>query len=528
MSRASEQAPPVRRSALRRAIARFTALGAQPDEAATASVARRTLLLGGLLMSVGGLIWGAIALSAGRAFASSIPLGYVALTALNYATFARTRDFRRARFVQVFISLALPFLFQWSLGGFESSGVVMLWAMVSIVGALTFSEARETSLWLAVYIALTVISGGIDPYLAAWMDFAPSVAARVGFLVTNVVMVSGIVFGVAIYLNVIRARALRSLERANADNVALNNRLAEEVVERGAQLAELRALQARLGERTEALSRSLAELRATQDELVQREKLAALGQLVAGVAHEVNTPLGVAYTAVTLALERVVALEGALSGAAPSRRQLLELVGGGREALQVAATNAERAASLIANFKRVAVDQASEAEREVELRAYLATVAASLSPLLRGADAELRCEGQPITVLTRPGAIAQVVTNLVQNALLHAFEDDSFRDGRAARVITLRCGPDGEHACIQVVDQGVGMPEELARRVFEPFVTTRRGSGGSGLGMHIVHQQVYEVLGGSLVLDTAPGRGTRVAIRLPLAPRQSAPPAAGN
>jgi signal transduction histidine kinase len=222
---------------------------------------------------------------------------------------------------------------------------------------------------------------------------------------------------------------------------------------------------------------------------------------------------------VTLALERVSQLERALTGAPPSRRQLLELIGAGREALQVAATNAERAASLIANFKRVAVDQTSEAEREIELLAYLGAIAGSLSPMLREARAELRCEGAPVTLVTRPGAIAQVVTNLVQNALVHAFTD-----AHAQRVVTLRCGPDGDHACLQVIDAGVGMSEELAKRVFEPFVTTRRGAGGSGLGMHIVHQQVYEALGGTITLDTAPGRGTRVAIRLPLALRASGRP----
>jgi signal transduction histidine kinase len=506
-----EQSSP---SSWRRISERFAALGATPGEDASASVARRTLLLGGLLMSGGGILWGTIALSAGLVAPAAIPIGYVVLTAINYATFARTREFRWARFIQVFISLVLPFAFQWALGGYASSGVMMLWAMVSIVGALTFSEAKETLFWLAIYIVLTIFSGGLDSYFFARSGFTPGATARVVFLVINVVAVSGVVFGVAIYLNVIRARALRLVESANADNVALNARLATEVEERGVQLEELRALQARLAERTEALTRSLDELRQTQAELVQREKLAALGQLVAGVAHEINTPLGVSYTGVTLALERVSELERALGGAPPSRRQLLELIGAGREALQVAATNAERAASLIANFKRVAVDQTSEAEREIELLAYLGAIAGSLSPMLREAHAELRCEGVPVTLVTRPGAIAQVVTNLVQNALVHAFTD-----AHAQRVVTLRCGPDGDHACLQVIDAGVGMGEELAKRVFEPFVTTRRGAGGSGLGMHIVHQQVYEALGGTITLDTAPGRGTRVAIRLPLALR---------
>jgi hypothetical protein len=157
---------------------RFTVLGAAPGESSTTRIARRTLVLGGLLMSAGGVIWGVLAIAFGRALAASIPLGYVVLTALNLTVFAQTRNFRAARFVQVFISLLLPFLFQWVLGGFLSSGTVMVWSMVSIIGALTFSQIREALVWLALYGALTVISGLLDPMLAASVPFAASATTR--------------------------------------------------------------------------------------------------------------------------------------------------------------------------------------------------------------------------------------------------------------------------------------------------------------------------------------------------------------
>jgi signal transduction histidine kinase len=495
---------------------RIADIGAPADEDDSGRIARRTLVLGGVLMSGGGVLWGTLALLFGRILAASIPIGYVVLTALNLLVFSRTKNFRRARFVQVFISLLLPFVFQWALGGFLASGAVMLWSMVSIVGALTFSDAREGGLWLVMYCALTLVSGGIDSHLSAHVEFTTSDPTRIRFLVLNLVVVSAIVFGLAIFLNTMRSRAVRSLEEASRRNVALNENLAREVEARGAQLEELRALQVTLHARSEELSASLEQLRTAQAELVQREKLAALGQLVAGVAHEVNTPLGVVYTAVTLSKDRIDALERSLTEGTLSRRHVLDVAKSTQEALRVATTNAERAAKLIADFKRIAVDQTSEAEESIELRGYLAALVQSLSPMLSRAKVSVELAGEEVSLTTRPGIIAQIVTNLIQNAVMHAYPE-----GTGVRRIELRCQREATMAVIDVEDFGVGMDEKTARRVFEPFFTTKRGAGGSGLGMHIVHEQVYGALGGSVQLDTREGRGTRVTLRVPLlAPRQ--------
>ncbi len=492
----------------------FTVLGAARGESSTTRIARRMLVLGGLLMSAGGVIWGVMAISFGRALAASIPFGYVALTALNLTAFARTRNFRAARFVQVFISVLLPFVFQWVLGGFLSSGTVMVWSMVSLIGAMTFSQLREALVWLALYGALTVISGLLDPMLAASVPFAASSTTRIGLLVLNLLMVSGIVFGLILFLTADRARAVASLETAVQRNEVLNASLASEVDARGAQLSELQALQGTLQTRSEELSASLARLHTAQAELVQREKLAALGQLVAGVAHEVNTPLGVVYTAVTMSLERVEELEASLVTGTLPKRQVLEIARALLDALRIASTNAKRAASLISDFKRIAVDQTSEAEQAFELRSYLDAVVQSLSPMLARAGVACAVSGQPVRLVSRPGVIAQIVTNLVQNAMLHAFPD-----GESDRRVEVRCRAEPEHAVIEVEDHGVGMTEEVRRHVFEPFFTTKRGAGGSGLGMHIVHEQAYNALDGALELDTAPGQGTRVALRIPLRPQ---------
>jgi signal transduction histidine kinase len=498
----------------RRISTTISELGALPDETDSARIARRTLVLGGILMSGGGVLWGVLALVFGRERASVIPFAYIALTAMNFGLFGRLRDFRLVRFVQVLISLLLPFFFQWALGGFLASGAVMLWSMISIVGALTFSDAREGGLWLLLYCVMTLVSGLVDGRLAEHVSFSTSDGTRVGFLVLNLVVVSAVVFGLAIFLNTTRARAVGSLEQANARNASLNVELEREVEARGVQLNQLRALQAALQARSDELSASLSQLRATQAELVQREKLAALGQLVAGVAHEVNTPLGVVYTAVTLGKEQIEGLESSLSTGTLSRRQVLDVAKSTHEALRVAATNAERAAKLISDFKRIAVDQTSELEQRVELRAYLSTLVQSLSPMLSRARMSVSVTGDLVELQTRPGIIAQVVTNLVQNAILHAYPD-----GAAERKVAVRCRPEDGAAVIEVEDFGVGMDAAVVRRVFEPFFTTKRGAGGSGLGMHIVHEQVYGALGGSIQLDTEVGRGTRVILRIPLEPK---------
>lgn len=271
-------------------------------------------------------------------------------------------------------------------------------------------------------------------------------------------------------------------------------------------------LERRLHEQTAQLAASLEELRLTQRELVQREKLAALGTLVAGVAHEVNTPLGVALTALSLCDDALFAMRDALSSPTPSRRTILARMSDLSEALTLAHENGRRAATLVADFKKVAVDQASEAEREIDLQDYLPSILSALSPMLRKENVEVVFSGESIVLRTRPGAIAQVLSNIIQNAVTHAF------DGYPGeRRVSVRCAREHDRAVIEVTDRGVGIAPDILARVFDPFVSSRMGSGGSGLGMHVVHNLVVEVLGGRVDVMSEPGLGTRVTVMLPLA-----------
>jgi signal transduction histidine kinase len=253
-------------------------------------------------------------------------------------------------------------------------------------------------------------------------------------------------------------------------------------------------------------------LDATREELIRKDKLAALGGLVAGVAHEINTPLGVAVTAASLAADRLREVEDAFQAGTLRRQDLQYGLAQAQEAARMTLGNLRRAADMIGNFKQIAVDQSSEAERTVQLGPYVREVIGSLGPLYRRTPHRMVIDVKAVIELTTfVGAISQVVTNLIQNALVHAFPGD--RVGTVTVEVD-RHGDDG--AQLVVRDDGVGMEPAVLRRVFDPFFTTQRGRGGSGLGMHIVHNLVTDLLGGTIEVSSTPNLGTRVTIRLPI------------
>jgi len=252
------------------------------------------------------------------------------------------------------------------------------------------------------------------------------------------------------------------------------------------------------------------QLREAQTELVEAEKLAGLGSLVAGVAHEINTPVGVAVTGASLLDEDVRAFRDRVAAGGLKRSELeafMERVGRGSSLVMA---NLQRAAALIRSFKQVAVDRASGERRTVRLASYLGDVLESLRPQWRRRPVriDLQADADP-ALETDPGAIAQVVTNLVENALVHAFPGD------AAGTITVRVAADDANALLTVADDGAGMPPEVQRRIFEPFFTTRRGQGGSGLGLHIVYNLVAQRLDGRIRVESEPGAGTRFTVSIP-------------
>jgi len=258
--------------------------------------------------------------------------------------------------------------------------------------------------------------------------------------------------------------------------------------------------------------KALQELRETQHSLIQAEKMASLGGLVAGVAHEINTPVGIGLTgASTLAVEtdRIRQLYRAEDMSQEEFEAYLDIA---QRSAQLLMSNMERAASLIQSFKQVAVDQVSDERRRFDLASYIAEILASLHPALRkrgGIEVQVECPAG-LEIDGYPGALSQVLTNLVLNALNHAFTPE--QPGRISLIVDC---PDPAVVRLRVADNGQGIPPAHLGRIFDPFFTTRRGQGGSGLGLHIVYNIVTGTLKGGIAVESEEGGGTTFSITFP-------------
>jgi signal transduction histidine kinase len=259
---------------------------------------------------------------------------------------------------------------------------------------------------------------------------------------------------------------------------------------------------------------ALLELSAAQQNLIDAERLAALGGLVAGVAHEVNNPIGISLTVASSFSRRAEIFETELRSEAPLRRsQLEEFVRTSRDAAQQLVANLHRAGELIQSFKQVAVDRSHAERREFRLSEATDQIIASLRPVLKRLPIALSVDvPEGLVIDGYPGSYGQILTNLFLNAATHAFAD-----GRAG-AITISAKPRGiEDVEIIFADNGAGMTPEVRRQAFDPFFTTRRNDGGTGLGLHIVHNLVTRQLGGRMMLDSRPGQGTTFRIIMPRA-----------
>jgi signal transduction histidine kinase len=279
-----------------------------------------------------------------------------------------------------------------------------------------------------------------------------------------------------------------------------------------------RELEQRIEARTAQLAASNDELRAaldalqsTRDKLVQAEKLSSLGELVAGIAHEVNTPVGVGLTAASHLQDRAKAFEKLAAEGTITRADLDAFVVTAVDSAAITVANLQRAAQLIRSFKQVAADRSHESVRALPLVNYLNDVLLSLRPQLRRGNHAVELRGpEGFEITTAPGALSQVVTNLVMNSVRHGFED------RCEGQVCVEVEPNAQGGCtIHYRDDGAGIPEGHLRRIFDPFFTTQRGRGGTGLGLHIVFGLVSNVLQGSIDVASAPGEGTVFTIVLP-------------
>jgi signal transduction histidine kinase len=271
--------------------------------------------------------------------------------------------------------------------------------------------------------------------------------------------------------------------------------------------AELRASK----ERAES---ALVELNTAQRNLIDAERLAALGGLVAGVAHEVNNPIGISLTVASSLARRADMFDAELRSATPLKRsQLEQFVQTCRDAAQQLVSNLYRAGELIQSFKQVAVDRSHAERRQFNLGESTDQIVASLRPVLKRSPISISVDvPEGLIIDGYPGSYGQILTNLFLNAANHAFPNG--QSGTITIAAKLRANDDIE---IIFADNGAGMTPDVQRQAFDPFFTTRRNEGGTGLGLHIVYNLVTQQFGGRMMVESKLGQGTTFRIIMPRA-----------
>ncbi|KZN28891.1 sensor histidine kinase [Pseudoalteromonas luteoviolacea] len=305
-------------------------------------------------------------------------------------------------------------------------------------------------------------------------------------------------------LNIMLARTQNQLARHQADKLEikqLNQNLEEKVNQRTIALREA----------NQELLNTLERMHQYQNQIVENEKMASLGQMVAGVAHEVNTPIGLGVTGSTLLRDKLADINAAFEQKTLTSKQLERFIHDGIENLDLIYRNLNRAAELISSFKKVAVSQDIEVSSEVNINKLFSAIVRSMRAEmdLKNVTWQLTCSEQ-LTIRTKAGLLQQVFEQLLSNSLIHGFLD--LKDNQISVNVELR----NQSLEVIYMDNGVGVSTAIKKRIFDPFVTTKRGEGGSGLGMHLVYNLITQALGGSITLSEENKTGTKFIIVLPL------------
>lgn len=296
---------------------------------------------------------------------------------------------------------------------------------------------------------------------------------------------------------------ISKLKKAELDLQEFNSHLEDVVKERTQRLE-----QANFG-----LLETLDTLKHAQSSLVESEKMASLGNLVAGIAHEVNTPLGISITATSYLEENIKSLQAGFESGSLTKTQFLKTINALKESASILDANLIRAESLISSFKQVAVEQSDQKMQMFNLKEIIDSLLTSLSHEIRisRASVEVDCSGS-IELESYSSSYIQILTNLITNSLRHGFDE---WDGEREIVIKVRV--DERQIKIEYFDTGKGIAPSIIDRIFEPFVTTKRGQGGSGLGTNIIYNTVVTLLKGRVECYSEPNLGARFIFILPRA-----------
>lgn len=311
-----------------------------------------------------------------------------------------------------------------------------------------------------------------------------------------------------------RLRILDSRERLNSLNLELEKKVenrTEQLIKTNEYLEEMLAniqeVQAELIVKNNELEVALDELTETREELIQSAKLNLASEVVAGVAHEINTPIGIALTLSTHLSQKTQSIQKDYLNQKLSKKGFDQYIGLVNESVKTLENNLLRAAELISDFKQVAVDQSGKVKRRFELKEYIETILANLYPKYKKTKHSVKIDiPEKIFIDGYPGALSQLITNLIMNTLVHGFENKE--EGEIIiEGIDLK-----DKVRIIYIDNGVGIDEKIINKIFDPFFTTKKEKGGSGLGLSIVYNLVTQVMGGTIKCKSKINQGTKFII----------------
>jgi signal transduction histidine kinase/sensor domain CHASE-containing protein len=385
-------------------------------------------------------------------------------------------------------------------------------AAPATAGNTLFDSRRNGARTLSRLVA----QGHIDVAQRRWLvEYRAMAGSRYSRDITPLVLIAcaGMVISSLIAALLVASRRSRTLA----------GQLRATLEEQRASLAELERQKSHVELAHGDLSSVLVTLKQAQASLITSEKLASLGALVAGIAHELNTPIGNSLLTATALADMVTEFEKSYARGGIKRSTLEAHMADTRLACDIMASSLSRAADLITSFKQVSVDQTSDMRRRFSLAHVVRDTVATYAAQLRRANCVIEVDVPPKLVLdSYPGGLGQVLSNLINNALMHAFEASA-----APKIVISAREIENGQLMLNFSDDGVGMTQKTLHQVFDPFFTTKMGQGGSGLGMNIVYNVVTGMLGGSIGIASTPGNGTSVTIMMPKdAPHQHAAAAA--
>ncbi len=329
-----------------------------------------------------------------------------------------------------------------------------------------------------------------------------------------VITISLLVFGYVRRKTYLLKKENEKLEKQVKERTSVIEGQKEEIMATNSELEEqkeeLEQQTEELTQQKEELQITLDRLKETQEQLIQSEKLAALGGLVAGVAHEINTPVGISVTAASSLAEDTKAMAEKFKANKISKAEFKEYLSTANQSANLILANMERTAEMVQSFKLVSADQSTGEKRRIVLRSYMEDIIRSLYPKLKGRKISINLDIDPnLEIDSYPGAISQIFTNLILNTILHGYKAEEKGD------ITVHAEILEKVLHISYSDSGAGIEETIRKRIFEPFFTTNKKLG-TGLGLHIVYNLVSQKFKGSINCKSEPGKGVEFAISIPL------------